>query len=79
MQTIFKNRRRNKHENSHNKSGKFLNFDQGKPGKVRENQFLQVLTTMINIKEFLIHLVYICLIHSHYRTSLFYSEIILSF
>jgi hypothetical protein len=25
---------------------KFLNFDQGKPGKVRENQFLQVLTTM---------------------------------
>ena len=37
------------------KSGKFLNFDQGEPGKVRENQFLQVMTTMALITEIMNH------------------------
>ena len=34
-------------------SGNFSNFGQGKPGKVRENHSLQVLTTMIReLKEY---------------------------
>ena len=31
------------------KSGNFVNFGQGIPGKVRENHFLQVLTTMMTL------------------------------